>query len=173
MWGWLRVLAAATLLTLLVIVQAMVLTASDSSDGGDGESEAEAGEVVEALGSLAAWGGGVLIGAFVVFREGYMRMAKAGLRLPARVYRAAVNAHAATSAALGSAGLLHGYLLRGYATPLEYALAGLAAFTLATGVALRFSRGGTARYARLLHTQRLLALAILVLLLAHLARVGE
>lgn len=64
-------------------------------------------------------------------------------------------------------GLYHGYMLRSRAAAVEYALAGLIVYTLASGAALWPSRGNARRLARLVHVQRILTLAILILLLIH------
>ncbi len=43
--------------------------------------------MAEGLGSLAAWGGGVLVAGFVVFREAYPRIVRAGVKLPGTLYK--------------------------------------------------------------------------------------
>jgi hypothetical protein len=135
--------------------------------------EGEAGDVAEGQGSLAAWGGGVLVAGFVVFREAYPRIVRAGVKLPGTLYKSALTSHAATSVLLGLAGLYHGYVLRSHARVVEYALAGVIAFTLLSGVVLWFSRGNMRRLARLIHVQRALAAAILILVLIQVATIGD
>ncbi len=63
--------------------------------------------------------------------------------------------------------------MRSHARVVEYALAGVIAFTLLSGVVLWFSRGNMRRLARLIHVQRALAAAILILVLIHVATIGD
>ena len=161
-------------LLLLALAHGIVhVKADEDYDEGIEGGEVEAGDVAEGLGSLAAWGGGVLVAGFIVFREAYPRIVRAGVKLPGTLYKSALTFHAATSVLLGLVGLYHGYMLRAHARAIEYALAGVIAFTLASGVILWFSRGNVRRLARLIHVQRALAAAILILVLIHVATIGD
>lgn len=107
-------------LLLLALAYGVVHVKADEDYEENGENgEAEAGDVAEGLGSLAAWGGGVLVTGFIVFREAYPRIVRAGVKLPGTLYKSALTFHAATSVLLGLAGLYHGYILRSHAEPLN------------------------------------------------------
>ncbi len=136
---------------------------SEEYEGEEGESE-----FAESLGS-AAWNLGVpLVFGYVAYKHLYLGLARRGTRLPLSP-ALALKIHVATSLLLGAAALLHGLLLLDYAGPVEYAAAGLVALVLISGVALYYFRGRAARYARMLHAQRLLALATLAVVALHVA----
>ncbi len=137
----------------------------DGAEEGEGE-----GELAESLGS-AAWNIGVpLVFGYVAYKHLYLRLARRGTRLPLSP-ALALKVHVATSLLLGAAALLHGLLLLDYAGPVEYAAAGLVALVTLSGATLYYFRGRAARYARMLHAQRLLALAALTVVALHVALV--
>jgi len=148
---------------ILLSLQGIIVTA-DEYEGGEG---------AEGLGSIAAWGGAILIGGFVLFREAYLRFLRdTGLIKPV-MYKNTLRLHAITSILLGLAGLYHGYTLQKHAGPVEYALVTVILFTLVSGTLLWLSRGKMRRYIRLIHVQRLLAVTILILVLLHVSLIGD
>ncbi len=172
--GQYRLLAMlATLLLFSIIILAAATPLHALADEIENGEEYGGSEVAEGLGSTAASLGAVLIAGFVAFREAFPRLMRRGIRLPRSLYRRVLELHAGSSLVLGSMGLAHGYMLRAYAGPVEYALASVIAFTMVTGVILWFSRGSVRRAARFIHVQRLLSAIIVVLLLVHVATVGD
>ncbi len=137
------------------------------------EDDGEGGEAAEGLGSVAAWGGVILIGGFVIFREAYMRFLRQARIVKPEMYKNAITFHAITSILLGIIGVYHGYTLQRYAGPVEYALVSVIIFTLITGSMLWLSRGKLRRYIRLIHVQRVLAITILILLILHTSLIGD
>lgn len=130
--------------------------------GGEGE------ELGEALGE-AAWSLGIpLIAGFVVYKHAYPRLARRGIRIPLKPVWA-TRIHATTSFALGTAALLHGALLIGYAGPLEYTAAGMTMLTLAFGAVLYLARGRVRGYPRLLWVKRIIAILTLIAVTVHIA----
>jgi len=167
-------LAAAAVALLLLGALASTLYASsmpaalseDEYEEEEYEEEGEAGELAEALGE-AAWNLGVpLTLAFVAYKYAYIKMAKRRVRLPLSLSWA-LKIHVAASLVLGAAALLHGLMLIEYAGPVEYAAAALVALVTLSGAALYFARGRAARYARLIHAQRILSLLTLAVVALH------
>jgi len=176
-WKILHFKTIFSLILIFILIIYGIMAIADEEEHGEeyakGEKEVEKGDIAESLGSLAAWGGGVLVAGFIIFREAFLRLAKAGVRLPTRSFRAALVIHATTSMIFGLAGIYHGYLLRTHAGIIEYALVTVILFTLTSGVVLWFSRGSKRLFARLLHAQRLLAFIILLLVIIHIITIKD
>jgi len=133
----------------------------DDEDEGDYEGTAEE------LGSAAFYGGIFFSGGYVAFKY-----AATPLRVPPRLRRLALDVHGFGNLALAPLALIHGYLNIQYATVLEYAMAALIVFLTVSGLTLRYVRNRRLKLAaRLVHGQRILALALLVLAVLHVARV--
>ena len=145
---------------MILIMLILAPAASTLAITDDYENEDETGEGAEEIGSIAAWGGIILIGGFVLFREAYMRFLRPAKLVRPEIYKNAISLHAITSIVLGIIGLYHGYTLLEYAGPIEYGLASIIIFTLITGSMLWVSRGKIRRYIRLIHVQRALAISI-------------
>lgn len=162
---------AVSVVLILMLISAPVfhqLVHADENEGGG-----EGGEGAERLGSVAAWGGIIPIGSFVVFREAYIRFLRQARIVKPEIYKNTITFHTITSIILGVIGVYHGYTLQRYAGPIEYALVSVIIFTLITGSLLWLSRGKLRRYVRLIHVQRVLAVTILILLILHTSLVGD
>jgi len=167
-----RVAVALAVIALLAVLPLAWPAQASEDDEYDEEYGEEAG-LAGGLGAAAAWGGAAATLALVLAREAYPRLARAGLRPPPRLYPRIVEAHALVNGVSAAAGLAHGYALRARAGPVEYALAGMVAYTAATGLLLWLSRGDKRRMARLVHGQRLATLLLALLLALHVARMGD
>jgi len=131
----------------------------------DEEDELE-GEA-EALGEAAFYGGLVLSGGYSAIK--YTRRY---IKLPPQVIRLSLDIHSLGNLALAPLALIHGYVNLEYAGPIEYAMAALIIILVVSGATLRYVRNRRAKIAaRLVHSQRALAILLLVLALLHIARV--
>lgn len=114
-----------------------------------------------------------LILGFVAYKYTIPYQAKHKIKMPVR-YKHVLDIHIFTSLILAAAALIHGFLLLEYATLLEYAIGAVIVFMVVTGVVLRWSKHRKLKmYARLLHTQRALALTLLILVTIHTTLRGE
>ncbi|BAN89478.1 hypothetical protein [Aeropyrum camini] len=144
----------------------------DEEDNGEGGVLFLPGEDSgEELGEIA-WNLGVpAILAFVIAREAYIWSARRGVKWPVS-YNTILIIHIISALVLGFMALLHGIANIGRATPLEYALGVLIALLLLSGATLYLGRGRRGgRIARLIHAQRLLAIALLLLAGMHVVAV--
>ncbi|MEB3861948.1 MAG: hypothetical protein GSR84_06995 [Desulfurococcales archaeon] len=154
------------LLLVLALLLASLASGTVSYADGDDYGEGENG-VADGLGELAWSLGPVLVAAFAVYKYSLPYQARMGLRLPVR-YKHVLDLHIYSSIGLGLVALAHGYLLLEEATVLEYAIGAVIVFMMITGILLRWSKNRRVKaYARLLHTQRLLAVTLLVLVAIH------
>jgi hypothetical protein len=141
----------------------------------EGEEESEGlgeegeEELAEGLGGFA-WNLGVpLILGFVAYKHAYIYAAKRRVKLPVSL-KTALEIHVATALVLGAAALIHGVMLIDEAGPVEYAAGGLTALILASGAALYYvKRRQAQRLARMLHVQRALGAALLLVVALHVA----
>ena len=167
-------------LLVLIILLLLILPFTSSAvtyANGDEEEEMEGkegeNEFAKSLGEFAWSAGPILIMAFVVYKYTLPYQARLGLKLPVR-FKHVLDLHIYTSIALGLVALTHGYLLIDRARPLEYLIGAVIVFMMITGILLRWSRDRRVKmFARLLHTQRLLALTLLVLVLIHTATMED
>ncbi|MCE4626427.1 MAG: hypothetical protein F7B78_02110 [Desulfurococcales archaeon] len=157
----------------LLLVIGLIILLSITSITATAEEYEDSGEGAEGLGSFAAWGGVILIGGFVVFREAYLRFLRDSGIIKPITYKNVLTLHAITSILLGLAGLYHGYTLQSHAGPIEYALITVIIFTLISGTLLWLSKGKMRRYIRLIHVQRILAVTILILVILHTSFIGD
>jgi len=124
-------------------------------------------DVAEAMGEVAFYGGLMLNGAFVAVRWA-RRLGVAAI--PPAALRLAMELHMDGNVVLALLALTHGYVFLGEAGPLEYSLAALVVLLTGTGLVMRYYRGRRARLvARLVHSQRVLALLLLALAALHVA----
>ncbi|NOZ89443.1 MAG: hypothetical protein GXO15_05910 [Crenarchaeota archaeon] len=160
------VLAALLLLgSTLGAVKALADGDEDEEEYGEGyeEEEEEYEGRLTALGEAAFYGGVALNLGFVG-----LRMLRGLVDVPPRLQRLALEVHMDGNIALGAAGLMHGAANLGEAGPIEYGMAVLIVFLMASGMLMRYWRGRRAKLvARMVHTQRFLALLLLVLAVAH------
>ncbi len=166
-----RLAALAALLAALTLF-ATVLGAVQAVADGEGEEEDEYEEYGEeyeyegrltALGEAAFYGGLALNLGFVG-----LRMLRGLVDVPPRIQGLALEVHMDGNIALGAAGLIHGAANLDEAGPIEYGMAVLIVFLIASGMLMRYWRGRRAKLvARMVHTQRFLALLLLVLAVAH------
>ncbi len=168
---------AVMVIMLLAVSPFTVSIITAYANGEDSEEEKEGGEgeneFAKSLGEFAWSVGPVLIVAFVIYKYTLPYQARLGLRLPVR-FKHVLDMHIYTSIILGIVALTHGYLLMDRARLLEYLIGAVIVFMMVTGVLLRWSRDRRARmFARLIHTQRLLALTLLVLILIHTATMED
>ncbi|MEB3787543.1 MAG: hypothetical protein GSR78_02170 [Desulfurococcales archaeon] len=155
-------------LALSIVLSGLSVYASENEpeDGEEPENSGE-GEIAESLGEFAWNAGLVLILGFVAFKYTLPYQVKHGINLPIR-FKHVLDIHIASSLMLAAAALLHGFMLLEYATLLEYAIGGVIMLMVVTGILLRWSKNRKVKtYARLLHTQRLLALVLLILVAVH------
>jgi len=131
------------------------------------EEEDEFEGEAEALGEAALYGGILLSGGYSA-----VKYARRYVRLPPQVIRLSLDIHSLGNLALAPLALIHGYVNLEYAGPIEYAMAVLIVLLVVSGATLRYVRSRRAKIAaRLVHSQRMLALLLLVLALLHVARV--
>ena len=163
-----RLLHLSLLLVLALLLASLASGTVSYANGEEYDDEDEdENEVAESLGELAWNLGPVLVAAFAVYKYSLPYQARMGLRLPVR-YKHVLDLHIYSSIALGLVALAHGYLLLEEATVLEYAIGAVIVFMMVTGILLRWSKNRRVKaYARLLHTQRLLAVTLLVLVAIH------
>ena len=148
------------------------LKAYADEDGNEDEDEYEdeyENDLAETLGSTAGTLGPILVAGFVAYKHALPYMRKLGVK-PAVKYKSVVLFHALSSIALGLMALAHGYMLRMYAGPVEYALAAVIVVVLVTGALLLWGSGRRVKlFARMIHAQRLLSIILIVLLGLHVA----
>ncbi|MCE4601948.1 MAG: hypothetical protein F7B18_02060 [Desulfurococcales archaeon] len=162
-----RLALLSILLLVTLIISPIASTAVSYANGDEYEDEGGEDGIAEGLGELAWSVGPLLIVAFAVYKHILPYQTRMGLRLPIR-YKHVLDLHIYSSIALGLIALAHGYLLLEEATILEYAIGAVIVFMIATGVLLRWTKNRRLKaYARLLHTQRLLAITLLVLVAIH------
>ena len=155
-------ITAATLVALLLVSWSLLVAHGDEYENEDYENE-----IAEALGETALTLGIPLTLVYVAYKTALPTLARHGIT---RIVspRLALKLHAITSLALGLLAAAHGLLLIDRAGPIEIALGVTLAITLISGTSLYLLLGTRhARKARLIHAQRLLALALLVLALIH------
>lgn len=158
-----------TLLSLLLLVLLLPSVQDIAYGNGDEyyEYDEDENEFAESLGEVAWNLGPILVLAFVAYKYSLPYHAKMGLRLPVR-YRHVLDLHIYSSIVLGLAALAHGYLLIEEATILEYTIGSIIVIMIVTGSLLRWSKNRRVKmYARLIHTQRLLAIILLILVAIH------
>ncbi len=163
------------ILLLLILISQMatvaVVTLADEDERG--EEDGGEDEFATSLGELAWSLGPVLVAAFAAYKYSLPYQARMGLRLPVR-FKHVLDLHIYSSIALGLVALAHGYMLLDKATILEYAIGAVIVFMMITGILLRWSKNRRVKaYARLLHTQRLLAVTLLILVAIHTGVRGE
>ena len=131
------------------------------ADGG----EWEGGELAEELGEYA-WSLGLALNlAFVG-----VWWSRRYLAFPPWFLRAVLGTHMYGNIAVSVPAFYHGYALLGRAGILEYAVGAVMLVLLVSGVVLRYARHrGVRRALNLVHSQRILSLVLLVLLLLHTA----
>jgi len=139
----------------------------DDDEWWEEEEEDELEGEAEALGEVAFYGGLVLSGGYSA-----VKYTRRYIKLPPRIIRLSLDIHSLGNLALAPLALIHGYVNLEYAGPIEYAMAALIIILVASGATLRYVRNRRAKIAaRLIHSQRALAILLLVLALLHIARV--
>ena len=125
-------------------------------------------DYAEVLGEVAFYGGLALNIFFIA-----VRWARLVASIPPGLTRLALELHMSGNPVLAALGLIHGYMMSGAATILEYIIAVLIVVLVATGLVLRYARHrGLKAAARLLHTQRALTILLLALLIVHVTARG-
>ena len=169
--------ALAAIITAAIALAA--LTAAADSNGeveyeGYEDEEYDEGyreELAEPLGTLSLALGIPSVAGYTAYKRVYIRMARMNLKPPVSL-SGALKLHITFSTVLGLAALLHGALLIESAGPVEYAAGLLVAMALASGATLYYlRRSGHKRYARVIHVQMILAAALLIVTLIHVASV--
>ena len=163
------VVAIAAILLLYTVSAFTVYASEDEGEAGEGEGN----DTAKSFGEFA-WNAGLfLILGFVAYKYTIPYQARHKIKMPVR-YKHVLDIHIFTSLILAAAALIHGFLLLEYATLLEYAIGAVIVFMVVTGVVLRWSKHRKLKmYARLLHTQRALALTLLILVTIHTTLRGE
>ena len=132
------------------------------------EGEREGGEVAESAGSLAFTLGLLANMGFV----GY-KWAKLHAKIKGS-YRHVLNTHILLNILLGGLAIYHGYSLREAAGPVEYASVAAIIIILLSGLLLRYAKNRHLKwFARHIHVQRALALLLLILVVIHVATIGD
>ena len=173
--------AAKTLLALAVIALLSIPALHGGSTTWHLDGEYNGGEEYEGyeqeyegrLGGLgeAAYAGAILLTLQLLAGKYLLRRLTPEIidaRLYSRIYRLQLDLHSYGNLAAAALAGMHGLANLQTATLLEYAMATLIAALTASGILLRYSRNRRLKlYARLLHGQRILALALLALATIH------
>ncbi len=161
-------------LLLLILLGSAYNSAANGDEYGEEEyDDAGEGELAESLGE-AAWNlGPILVIAFLIYKYTLPYQVRMGIRLPLS-FRHVLDLHIYSSIVLGLMALAHGFMLIERARLLEYVIGVVIVVMLVTGALLRWSRDRRVKmFARLIHAQRILALALLVLVAIHTATMED
>ncbi|WP_048191484.1 hypothetical protein [Pyrolobus fumarii] len=169
----------AGVLILFLVCLAAILAKPVQANGENGEEEHDyvGGEAWEAeedefgeeyaktMGKIAFYLGLMLNLGFVA-----VRWARFVVDIPPGIQRLALELHMDGNIVLTIPALWHAYTFAEKAGPVEYGAVTLILLLVASGIVMRYFRGRRAKLvARAVHTQRILALMLLVLLLVHVA----
>ncbi|ALL00396.1 hypothetical protein Pyrde_0346 [Pyrodictium delaneyi] len=134
-----------------------------------GEYDEYENEYAEAMGEIAFYLGLLLNLGFVA-----VRWARFVVNTPPGLQRLALELHMDGNIVLTIPALWHAYTFIDKAGPVEYAAVTLILVLTLSGIVMRYYRNRRARLiARMIHSQRILALLLLVLLLIHVAGVED
>ena len=132
-------------------------------DGEEYESFEDESELAETAGFIAWTLGLILNSIFIAIRR-----LKGILHIPPKALRYVHDIHSYSNITLAAIAFYHGYSLRSSAGLIEYLIAVLILTLIGSGIILRYSYNKTLkRGTRLIHSQQLLTLILLVLLIIH------
>ncbi|MEB3765117.1 MAG: hypothetical protein GSR77_03000 [Desulfurococcales archaeon] len=161
-------------IALIVIIMLLITTLTLSlntkaDDEYNGEYEENEGE--ETLGSIGFYGG--LFATLIYIIPKYARQ-YLGISLPPKLYKYALDIHSIGNPIAATAAFIHGYLNIQYVTTLEYVMVALIIFLTVSGLIMRYAKWKKIKLAmRLIHSQRILAIILLVLVLLHQGLAGD
>ncbi|MCE4610123.1 MAG: hypothetical protein F7C36_07100 [Desulfurococcales archaeon] len=155
-------IALIVIIMLLITILTLSLN-TKADDEYNGEYEENEGE--ETLGSIGFYGG--LFATLIYIIPKYARQ-YLGISLPPKLYKYALDIHSIGNPIAATAAFIHGYLNIQYATTLEYVMVALIIFLTVSGLIMRYAKWKKIKLAmRLIHSQRILAIILLVLVLLH------
>ncbi len=165
-----RMQQIALIVIIMLIITILTLSINTKADDEyNGEYEENEGE--ETLGSIGFYGG--LFATLIYVIPKYARQ-YLGISLPLKLYKYALDIHSIGNPIAATAAFIHGYLNIQYATTLEYVMVALIIFLTISGLIMRYAKWRKIKLAmRLIHSQRILAIILLVLVLLHQGLAGD
>ncbi len=164
-WGRISVSLLPVLLVVLLLIALSNFSMRTLANDEEYEElfEEDAGEVAEVLGQVAFYLGALLNASFV-----FVRWSRAVINWPSDIMRIIMELHMYGNLVLGLTAIVHGYFLIEYAGLVEYGLGALVIALLVSGLFMRFARDRYVRLAaRMMHSQRILTVLLVALLLLH------
>ncbi|MEB3845401.1 MAG: hypothetical protein LRS48_06980 [Desulfurococcales archaeon] len=160
----------ALIVIIMLLITTITLSLNTKADNEhNGEYEENEGE--ETLGSIGFYGG--LFATLIYVIPKYARQ-YLGISLPPKLYKYALDIHSIGNPIAATAAFIHGYLNMQYATTLEYVMVALIIFLTISGLIMRYAKWRKIKLAmRLIHSQRILAIILLVLVLIHQGLAGD
>ncbi len=155
----------ALIVIIMLLITMFTLSFITKADDDEYNGEYEENEGEETLGSIGFYGG--LFATLIYIIPKYARQ-YLGISLPPKLYKYALDIHSIGNPIAATVAFIHGYLNIQYATTLEYVMVALIVFLTLSGLIMRYAKWKKIKLAmRLIHSQRMLAIILLVLVLLH------
>ncbi|MEB3789759.1 MAG: hypothetical protein GSR72_07715 [Desulfurococcales archaeon] len=155
----------ALVIIIMLLIMILALSLNTKADDNEYYEEYNENEGEETLGSIGFYGG--LFATLIYIIPKYTRQ-YLGISLPPKIYKYTLDIHSIGNLIAATAAFIHGYINIQYATTLEYVIVALIIFLTISGLIMRYAKSRKIKLAmRLIHSQRILAIILLVLVLLH------